>query len=49
MSEAAERNMSQEANDHDDSSEGKFSRAEESWMLRGGTGGSENSEGEVLR
>ena len=49
MSEAAQTNMSQEANDHDDSSVGKFSGAEESWVVRGGTGGCEDSEGEMLR
>ena len=40
--------MNQEANDHDDGSVWKFSRADQIWMVNGGTGGRDDSEGEVL-
>ena len=40
--------MNQKANDHDDSSVWKFSRADQSWMVKGGTGGRDDTEGEVL-
>ena len=40
--------MNQEANEHDDGSVWKFSRADQSWVVKGGTGGRDDSEGEVL-
>ena len=40
--------MNQEANDHDDGSVWKFPRAEESWVVGGGTGGGDDSEREML-
>ena len=49
MSEATGRNMKEEANDDDDGSVRKFSRAEQTRVVTGGTGGRDDSEGEVLR
>ena len=41
--------MKEEANDDDDGSVRKFSRAEQTRVMTGGTGGRDDSEGEVLR